>query len=138
MITSKVVNSKTVSKAVNEVVSETVTPAVTPVITTLEDVSRYAERAPGAILRIEDISYTMAYIKDFPTYLRLRMTVDIQSAQRRLWDETTPDTATYLKKQIVKSTVLLQQFDLPKNKRDPFAQIEIDGHETYFKRTRNW
>lgn len=115
-------------------INETVMPAT---VETLEDVGRYANRAPGTVLRIEDLSLAMPYIKDFQTYLRLRLTVNIQSAQRRLQDEISPDTAAYLKKQIVKSQGLLEQLELPKKQRDPIAQIEIDGHKTYFKKTRS-
>ena len=111
--------------------------AIKPTVETLEDVARYADRAPGTVLRIEDLSLAMPYIKDFETYLRLRLTVNIQSAQRRLRDTITIDTKTYLEAQIAKSTVLLLQLDLPKEQRGSLAQIEIEGHKTYFKKTRN-
>jgi len=116
--------------------------AMPTVVETLEDVAQCAHRAPGTgalgILRIEDLSLAMPYIKDFETYLRLRLTVNIQSAQRKLQDIISPDTAAYLKKQIVKSQLLQEQLALPKEQRDPIAQIEIDGHKAYFKKTRNW
>lgn len=115
---------------INEVVIPTV-------VETLADVAHYANRAPGTVLRIDDLSLAMPYIKDFETYLRLRLTVNIQSAQRRLQDIISPDTAVYLKKQIAKSQGLLEQLELPKKQRDPIAQIEIDGHKTYFKKTRS-
>jgi len=107
-------------------------------VETLADVARYANRPPGAILRIEDLSEVLPYIKDFETYLHLRLEVNIQSAQRRLWDIISPETTVYLKTQIAKSTLLLQQLELPKEQRDPLAQIEIEGHKHYFKKTRNW
>ena len=104
------------------------------VIETLEDVSEYACRPPGATLHIEDISYSMSRIKDFPTYLHLRLLVDVQSAQRQLWEFNTTDTILHLQTQIAKATWLLQQLELPKSRRDPLAQIEIDGHQHYYKR----
>jgi len=108
------------------------------VVETLEDIGRYANRAPGTVLHIEDLSLAMPYIKDFQIYLRLRLTINIQSAQRRLRDKISPDTAAYLKKQIAKSQLLQEQLALPKEQRDPISQIEIDGHRDYFKKTRNW
>lgn len=106
-------------------------------IETLADVAHYADRPPGAVLRIEDLSLALPYIKNFETYLRLRLMVDIQSAQRWLWDVILPDTAIHLKTRIAKAQKLQEQLELPKAKRDPIAQIEIDGHKTYFKKTRN-
>lgn len=116
-------------------ITNEVAPAV---VETLADVAQYANRAPGTVLGIDDLSLAMPYIRDFLVYLRLRLIINIQSAQRRLWDEISPDTAAYLKKQIAKSQFLQKQLALPKKERDPMAQIEIDGHETYFKKTRNW
>ncbi len=108
------------------------------VVETLADIARYADRPPGTILHIEDISLVLSYIKDFETYLHLRLEIDIQSAQRRLWDMVSPDTASYLRTQVTKAKFLLQQLELPKSKRDPLAQIEITGHEIYFKKAQNW
>ncbi len=112
------------------------------VVETLEDVAQYANRAPGTgtmgTLRIDDLSLAISHIKDFETYLRLKLTIDIQSAQVRLWDIISPDVATHFKTRIAKSTWLQEQLKLPKEQRDPIAQIEIDGHETYFQKARNW
>lgn len=107
-------------------------------VLTLADVSRVAQRPPGAILCAEDLSQALPHIKNANTYIELRFKVDSQSAQRRLWDDVSADTRDYLEKQVERASWLLRQLELPAKERDPMAQIEINGHKKYFKISRNW